>query len=105
MGFDINISDFFTPATTFKTLGDLVNVLSKNVTVLAGVLLFVLLIFGGLQFIVSSGSGDEQGMNKGKNAITAAIIGFILIFAAYWIVQIIGYIRFGSQWNIFSPGI
>lgn len=98
-GIGVKISEFFSPATTFPTLGGLVNVLSKNIMVLAGVLLFVLLIFGGLQFMISSGGGDEQGMNKGKNAITAAIIGFLLIFAAYWLVEIIQFITGISIFN------
>lgn len=88
----VDIAPLFPPATTFPTLGGLVNVLIKNIMVLAGVLLFLLLIFGGLKFIISAGGGDEQGVSKAKNAITAAIIGFALIFAAYWIVQIIAYI-------------
>ncbi len=95
----------FPPVKTFPDVGTLVNVITKNVFVLAGVLLFVLLIFGGLQFIISAGGGDEQGVGKGKNAITAALIGFILIFTAYWIVQIIGYIAFGTKLDIFKPGV
>lgn len=98
----IPISEVFPPAKTFPTLGDLINVLVKNIFVLAGVLLFVLLIFGGLKFIVSAGSGDEQEIAKSKNAITAALIGFLIIFAAYWIVQIIGHI---SGVKIFQPGL
>jgi hypothetical protein len=96
----VEIQQVFPPAQTFPTVGSLVNVLVKNIFVLAGVLLFVLLIFGGLKFIVSAGGGDEQEIGKSKNAITAALIGFLIIFAAYWIVQIIGHI---SGINIFKP--
>ncbi len=95
-------ASIFPPVKTFPDIGTLVNVLVKNVFVIAGVLLFVLLIFGGLQFIISAGGGDEQGVGKGKNAITAALVGFILIFAAYWIVQIIEFI---TGVKIFSPGV
>ena len=96
----VEIKDLFPPATTFPTLGSLVNVIVKNVFVVTGVLLFVLLIFGGLQFIVSAGGGDQEGIGKGKNVIGAALIGFALIFAAYWIVEIIGYI---TGIKIFNP--
>lgn len=98
----MDISTFFAPARTFPTLSDLVNVLVKNVFVLAGVLLFILLILGGLKFITSAGSGEEKEMVQAKSALTAAIIGFIIIFGAYWIVQIIGFI---SGVNIFAPGV
>jgi len=47
-------------------------------------------------------SGDEKEAEQGKNAITAAVIGFVIIFAAYWIVQIIEFI---TGVNIFNPGI
>lgn len=98
----VDIKGVFPPATTFKTLGDLVNVIVKNVFVLAGVLLFVLLIFGGLKFIISSGGGDEKEIGQSKNAITAALIGFLLIFAAYWIVEIIQFI---TGVEIFKPPV
>lgn len=101
----IPINSVFQPAEKFQTIGKLVTVLVQNIMVIAGVLLFVLLIFGGLQFIIGAGSGDKEGVGKGKNAITAAIIGFILIITAYWIVQIIGYIAFGNKLNIFNPGV
>ena len=41
---------------------------------------------------MNAGSADKEGMEKGKNALTAAIAGFIIIFAAYWIVQIVQFV-------------
>lgn len=76
----------------FENLGDLISVLIPNVLVLAGVILLFLLIFGGFSFIINAGKGDSQGAGKGKQMVTWTIIGFILIFAAYWIIQIIEYI-------------
>lgn len=96
----VEIAPNFSPAQTFPTFGSLVTVLVRNVFVIASVLLFVLLILGGVKFIVSSGGGDEQGVGKGKNAITTAVIGFLLIFMAYWFVQIIERL---TNVSIFSP--
>jgi len=48
-----------------------------------------LLIFGGISVILSAGSGSAEGAAKGKQAITAAVIGFVIIFAAYWIILIV----------------
>jgi len=45
------------------------------------------LVFGGFT-IVTSGSNPEQ-TQKGTQAIGGAIIGFVVIFASYWIIQII----------------
>ena len=98
----VEIQKIFPPAETFPTIGSLINVLVKNIFVVAGLLLFLLLIFAGVQFIVSSGGGDEKQMEQSRNAITAALIGFALIFAAYWIVQII---EFMTGVSIFNPGV
>ncbi len=85
----VDISKEFAPAGTFKTLGDVVTVLLKNAFVIAGVIFLVLLIFGGFTFIVSAGSGDAKKSEQSKQTITAAFTGLLLIFASYWIIQII----------------
>jgi len=84
----VAIKDIFTPATSFPTIGSLVNVLLRNSLVIAGVICLVLLISGGFSFIVSAG-GDAKAKEKGKNTITSALTGLVLIIAAYWIIQII----------------
>ncbi len=86
----VDISQNFTPATTFKTVGDLVNVLVKNFFVVTMIILFAILIFAGLQFMLNS--GDEKKAEQSKSAITAVIIGILVLFGAYWIVQIIEFI-------------
>lgn len=85
----VDISKEFAPAGTFKTIGDVVNVVLKNAFVIAGVIFLVLLIFGGFSFIVSAGSGDAKKSEQSKQTITAAVTGLVLIFASYWIIQII----------------
>ena len=57
-----------------------------NIFTIAGLLLLAYLVAGGLMFIKSAGS---EGKGKGKDAITNALVGFIIIFASYWIVQIV----------------
>lgn len=58
-----------------------------NVFVVASLILFAYLVFGGFIIITSAGSSDQ--VQKGQQAVTNAIIGFIIIFASYWIIQII----------------
>jgi hypothetical protein len=31
----------------------------------------------------------SKGVDEGKQKITAAVIGFIILFAAYWIMQLL----------------
>ena len=82
-------STFFSshPSANTTTISALVSTIVKNAYVLAGVILFIYLLFGGFTIITSAGSADET--QKGQKAITSAIMGFILIFASYWIIQII----------------
>jgi hypothetical protein len=74
----------------FPNLGTLINVLLPNIFALAGVILFVLLIFGGLMVIFNAGGNPEQTA-KGGQAVTAALLGFVIIFASYWILNIINF--------------
>ena len=54
---------------------------------IAGVILFIILILGGFQML--AGASNSKSLEEGKQRITAAIIGFILLFAAYWIAQLL----------------
>jgi len=74
---------------TLGTLGDIITNILPNIYVFSGIILFFLLIGGGLMFIISAGQQNPEGAGKGKQAITAALIGFLIIFASYWIIQII----------------
>lgn len=73
---------------SFSTFGDIVNVIIKNAFVLAGIISFLLLVFGGFNVILAAGSGDTKQLEKGKGTITYAVLGLILIVTSYWIVQI-----------------
>ncbi len=77
---------------TYGTLSTFLSPIVKDTFVLAGVIFVALLVFGGVTYIMNAGSADKEGMEKGKNALTAAIAGFIIIFAAYWIVQIVQFV-------------
>ncbi|OGV89598.1 hypothetical protein A2Z41_02620 [Microgenomates group bacterium RBG_19FT_COMBO_39_10] len=75
--------------STSMTLGGIISNLLPNIYVLAGIILFFLLISGGLMFLISAGQENPEGAAKGTQAVTAALIGFLIIFASYWIIQII----------------
>ena len=75
---------------TDLNLGDIISALLPYVFVLAGLILFGFLIFGGFELLTSAGNPDKVKSAQGK--ITNAIVGFIIIFLSYWIVQILGVI-------------
>lgn len=74
---------------SFGTFGDLVSVIVRNAFVIAGVIAFVLLVFGGFTIIIGAGGGDTKKIEQGKEAMVGAVIGFILVVGSLWIVQII----------------
>jgi hypothetical protein len=71
------------------TLGDIISAILPNIYVLAGIILFILLIIGGFGIIMGAGEENPEKAKKGKQAITAALIGFLIIFASWWIIQIV----------------
>lgn len=75
-----------------KGLNDLVSVVLRNSIVIAGVILLFLLIFGGISIMASAGSSNKEGTARGKKAVTSALIGFLIIFVAYWIIQLLGFL-------------
>ena len=57
--------------------------------VIAGVLLLFYFVLGGIGMIAGAGKDNPQQIEKGKQAATSALIGFIVVFASYWIVKLI----------------
>ena len=71
--------------TNIKTL--LNNVVIPWVTGIAGLLAVVVLIVGGVRYILAA--GNEKAVGAAKNTIIYAIIGLIVIIVAYVIVNTI----------------
>jgi ABC-type Fe3+ transport system permease subunit len=65
--------------------------LFKNVVIavlqLSGVGLFITLVIAGFSFIM--GGGNPKQLEQARNTLTYAIIGLVIIVAAYLIIQII----------------
>ncbi len=69
------------------TLGDIIGGLLPYLLTLAGLILFGMLIAGG--FTMLAGAADKEAQESGKKQITSALAGFLIIFLAYWIAQIL----------------
>ncbi|HLD91831.1 MAG TPA: hypothetical protein VI795_00380 [Patescibacteria group bacterium] len=89
----INIGDAFTAANTKLTeitsINKIVSAVITGSISIAGVILLFLLISGGVGIIAGAGKSDPQSVEKGKKTATSALIGFIVVFCAYWIVKLI----------------
>ncbi len=68
------------------TLGDIISALLPYIFVLAGLLLFGLLLMAGFGLLTSA--GDPKKIESAKGKLTNGVIGFVIIFVAYWLVQI-----------------
>jgi hypothetical protein len=80
---------FASPYGTYQTAGNLVSLIVQLSFIVAGILILFLFIFAGFSMILGAGSGDAQKAAKGRQAATAAVLGFIIVFVAYWIVKLI----------------
>lgn len=88
---DIN-SFFKSPFGDITSIGKLVTLFLNVAFVLAGLLLLIFFIMGGIGMIAGAGSNEPQKVEAAKKAATSALIGFVIVFAAYWIVKLIGQI-------------
>lgn len=82
-------TNFNSPYGDSAGLSTLVSSILSTAVAVAGIILLILLIFGGISIIMGAGKSDAQQVEQGKKAATAAVVGFIIIFAAYWIIQIV----------------
>lgn len=76
----------------YGSLGAFISAVLPTVFVVSGIILLVLIVFGGLTMILNAGSGDAKKVEQGQKALTSALIGMVLIFTAWWIIKIIEYI-------------
>ena len=58
-----------------------------GVMAIAGVVLFLILVVGGFQFMMSG--GNPKQMEQAKNTLTYAIIGVVIIVASFLIIKLI----------------
>lgn len=70
-------------------VGGLVSLFLNISFVVAGVILLFYFILGGIGMISSAGQSDPQKAEQAKKTVTSALIGFIIVFASYWIVKLI----------------
>ncbi len=92
--FQVNIGDMFqlggrSIREVYPNFGTLFSTILFNVYTFAGIILLALLIFGGINLILGAGKKESGQIQKGQKAINSALIGFAIIFASYFIIQLI----------------
>lgn len=71
----------------FTDIGELINKLLNFVMVLGALLVFMYLIWGGIEWITSG--GDKSKTESARNKITAAVIGLIVLAASWAILGLV----------------
>lgn len=71
----------------FLTPGSVITTAMPYLFGIAGTILFVMIVFGGIEIMM--GASNPKSAENGRNRITSAIIGFALLFGAFWIGQIV----------------
>lgn len=89
LGRDLPLGGGTNIAGKYTDFGILVTLILKNGLTLAGIILLVLIIAGGVIFIAAAGSDDSKKLAAASSTITSALIGFLVIFLSYFIIQII----------------
>jgi TRAP-type C4-dicarboxylate transport system permease small subunit len=76
-------------SSVFHSFGEFFQHLLSPIYIFAGIIMLFLLIFGGFSVIIGAGKEDSGQIQKGQKAITAAVIGFIIIIGSYFIIKLI----------------
>jgi hypothetical protein len=75
------------PSMPNLTIGLIISKALTYLFVIAGLILLLFLIIGGFQLMI--GAADPKAKEGASKTITNAILGFIILFVSYWLVQIV----------------
>lgn len=83
--------------------GGLVGSIITVAFIVAALIALGFLIFGGIKWITSG--GDKAGVEGARNTIVAALVGLVIVFLAYFLIQLI-FTFFGLSFgNLTIPNI
>ena len=86
----VNIGqEFGSPYGQSKSLGNVVTILLNGGLIVAGVIIVFLIVGGGLQMIMGAGNNDPKASAAGHQAITWAVIGFVIVFSTFLIIRLV----------------
>ncbi len=76
-----------TPDAFFTDVGALINKALNFVLIIGALLVFMYLIWGGIEWITSG--GDKGKTESARNKITAAIVGLIVLASAWAVLLLV----------------
>jgi|SRR6266404_1024134 len=85
------------------TVGGILVAVVNLILVGAALIFFIMLVLGGITWILSG--GDKAQTEAARNRITAALIGLVIVFAAYAIAVLAGNFFGFNIFQLTIPGI
>ncbi len=82
-------------------LGNFVDYLYRFAMMLAGILAFGAIVYGGIKYTLAA--GNPTGQTEGKEWVKGALVGLLLLVGAYTILNIINPNL--TNWNLLLPGV
>ena len=73
---------------TNVSVGALISSAIQAILVIAAIVFFFILVIGGVKWITSG--GDKGQTEAARKQITAALVGLVIVFAAWAIVRLVG---------------
>lgn len=68
---------------TEKSINAAIGYIIGQVLTFVGVIFLILMVYGGLQWMIGAKSGKEDDIQKAQKTIYASIIGMVIVFASY----------------------
>jgi len=101
VGGDASAGEIFLKKGFAENIGSLITSLLTFVMLIAALLILMYLIWGGIQWITSG--GDKGKTEEARNKITSAVIGLIILAAAWAVFLIIlKFLGFDSYNDLFE---
>ena len=85
--FAVTITGFSTEDIPFLNLGQLLSNLLALIFFFASLLAFIFILIGGIQWITAG--GDKIAAQSARDRITAAVVGLLIVVAAFAITTIL----------------
>ena len=87
LGLPETISSLKIPIDTLPNTEKLIERILDWVGIIAGILLFAYIIYGG--FLYLTAAGNEESLKKGGQAIVNALIGIVILAIAYTLARLV----------------
>jgi hypothetical protein len=85
------------------TFAGIISALVRFAVVIAAIIFFFMLVIGGVRWIASG--GDKGQTEAARNQITAALVGLVIVFAAWAIVTLINAFFHVNIFSLTIPSI